>query len=188
MGLFPEAKLRGPLGQAALMAKAMIRRAVVAASANGLWNLEGFADEIDADVPVFSGVGFYSRPRSAVNSDAECVVVKIGGKTAHPVIVATRDERLRQAITAARDLAEDETIIFNSTGALVHIKADGDIEIQPKAGGRVHVRSAGGTDDDLITKTEFLRHTHVTAGTGAPVTPTPISGGPLLFTTVIKAE
>lgn len=133
MGLHPEEKLRGPLGIAAIMAKAIIRRLVVAASSKGLWNLEGFEDEIEPEVPVFSGIGFYSRPRDADTSDAECVVVKIGGKTAHPIIVATRDETLRQLLAAIRDLFEDETAMFNSK-ARVHILKDGTVEVDDGSG------------------------------------------------------
>ena len=160
MALYSEDKLRGPLGKAAVLMRAMIRRFVVKASAKGLWNIEGFSDEDDSDVPVFSGVGFYSRPRSAEDSDAECVVVKIGGKTAHPVIVATRDERLRQAIVAARDLDVDETILFNSTGALVHLKNDGNIEIQPGPSGEVFIRGDGGSTEPLVKKSEHDGHSH----------------------------
>ncbi|KKK47444.1 hypothetical protein LCGC14_3155140, partial [marine sediment metagenome] len=79
----------------------------------------------------FSGIGFYSRP--GPNGDPEVVLVKIGGKTAHGVVVATRDETLRRTLTAIKDMLEDETAMFNSK-ARVQILADGTVEVDDGSG------------------------------------------------------
>ena len=61
---------------------------------------------------------------------------------------------------------------------------DANPQIEFTASGEIH---AGGSDE-LVTFAEFMRHTHVTAGTGSPVTPTPITGGPLEGTAVLKGS
>ena len=167
---------------------------VVGLTNAALWALEATADEKDTDVEVFSNVGFYSRPPA--DSDAEAVVVKMGGSSRHSAIIATRDEKVRQAIAAAKDLAEDETILFNSTGALIHLKADGSVEVQAKAGAKIFARTAGGGADDVVLRSEFLIHFHPTAATGATSGPATAGGtGPVtpgvpadFSTTVLQTE
>jgi phage gp45-like len=86
-------------------------------------------------VEVFSGVGFYSRPKAG--SKPEVIVVNVGGEDGHPVVVATRDLSIQVS------LAEDETAIFNSS-AVVKVAANGDVLVRAKSGGSVSV-DAGGT-------------------------------------------
>lgn len=112
-------------GRATRWVRSLLRKMSVRTSVGGLWGLLGYDDELDDGVPLFPGIGFFSRP--SASSDAEVVVVKIGGSHDHPVIVATRDEDTRV------ELDEDETAIFNST-SIVKIKADGTIEIGSRGG------------------------------------------------------
>jgi len=119
--------------------RGLVRRMLVSlTSAGGLWQLLGKEDgdgnrERASDVEAFQQIGFLSRP--AAGSRAEGVVVKVGGESGHPVVIASRDRAIEIAI------GEDETVIFNSTGTLVKITA----------GGRVELGEAGlGTTDGVV--------------------------------------
>lgn len=168
--LLDESRLRETISRGATALRGMIRRFTVAATSDGLWNLLGYEGEDDASVEPFSGIGFYSRP-PASGTDPEVITAKVGGKNRNSVIIATRDEKLRRQISEA-NLAEDETIIFNSK-SVIHIKADGTIEI----------KSAGGVASPLVTQAEYNAHVHPT-GVGPSGVPSPLSVG----TTKLKAE
>ncbi len=141
-------------------ARGMVRRFVVNLTTGTLWRTVGHlllagARELH-DAEVFSGVGFYARPK--VGHNAEAVVVFPGG-AANPIIIATRDEDARKAMAK---LNADETAVFNSTTVIV-IKKDGTVEI----------RAGSGTAQPLPTRAEFNAlvskfnsHTHVVATTG----------------------
>lgn len=142
--------------------------------------LDGGRESFTAEI--FSGVGFYSRPPKGAKADA--IVVNAGGAD-DPVIVATRDEKTRQA--SAGSLAEDETATFNTLTILIH-KANGTIEARGING--VAVPLATKADIDAL-RTWILTHTHtgVTAGavlSGAPpASPAPPTAA---GTTKLKAE
>jgi phage gp45-like len=57
---------------------------------------------------VFSGIGFYSRPKAGTNREA--IVANIAGAE-NPVIIATRDEDTRARVA---DIDEDETMAYNT--------------------------------------------------------------------------
>jgi phage gp45-like len=164
-----------PLSRAAVKGRTMLRRLAVKVTTKALWQLLGHDDETEDAVEVFSGIGFYSRPSD--DGSPEVVLAKIGGSSDHPVIVATRDERTRQALEEARDLAKDESIVFNSL-AFVRVKADGTIE----------AASAGGTAVALATKADvdalqvaIDTHTHtvpIIGAAGTTPTTTPLVGMP----------
>lgn len=110
-----------------------IRRLLVSVTSSVFWQLlgpkshenEGRQGTLDAEV--FSGIGFYSRPRTTDKTEAVLASV---GDARHSVIIATRNESVRRAIA---DLQADETAIFTSDGIIV-IKADGTIEARSKDG------------------------------------------------------
>jgi len=164
-------KAREMTSRAAVSARNAIRRMAVLASVDGAWQLLGPNEERSADVEVFHNIGFASRPESG-SETAEVILVHVHGASGHPVVVASRDEATRV------DLDEDETAIFTA-GAIVKIKADDTIEIGTR----------GGTFSALVTQADFVNHTHLTAGTGAPVAPTPIASPPgFVYTTKLRAE
>lgn len=138
---------RSSIDKARGMVKSAIRRAAVLATEGGLWQTEGFSGEQEDEVEVFGIGGVYSRPES---DDAEVVIAKIGGGTANGVIIATRDETARQALTQAKDLAAGETIVFNQAGGYVKIFADGAVEIDTPT----EIRLAAGSNK-LIRGTSF---------------------------------
>jgi len=134
-------------GGPALDLRNALRRMVVAATDAVLWALDGFEDDEGnverEDAEVFSGIGFYARPASG--ADAEAVIVKIGGQSGHPVVVATRDERARQALEAADGaVAAGETALYNP-GAVVRLTNSGEI----------HARAPGGAAVALATKADI---------------------------------
>jgi phage gp45-like len=126
-----EKKYRGPVSKGSLVVAQMIRRLAVKVTTRALWQLLGHDDEVEDAVEVFSGVGFYSRPPES--GSPEVILVKVGGASSHPVIIATRDERTRAAFTAIRDMAEDEAAIYNSS-ARVHVLADGTVVVDDGSG------------------------------------------------------
>jgi len=123
------ARAREETRRAAVRFRGLIRRMAISATEGGLWQLLGPKDEagaaeVAADVEVFQGIGYASRPQ---DGKGEVVVVKIGGALTHPVVIATRDESIRV------DLDEDETAVFNGS-SIVKVKADGTIEIGSQGG------------------------------------------------------
>ncbi len=183
MTLRPESRLREPLSKGVNMVKAMIRRMTVTASSLALWTLEGYRDEQDEGVEVFSGIGFYSRP--GPNGDPEVVVVKMGGKTAHGVIVGTRDETLRRTLTAIKDMLEDETAIFNSR-ARVHVLADGTVVVDDGSGA---VELALKSDVDTIQgELDGHEHTYLPGTGGATLTTLGPSVTAPAGTTILKGK
>lgn len=168
---------------------AMIRRMAVTLTSGAFWRVVGHK-LIDGkpetrDAEVFSGIGFYSRPKAGHQVDA---LVVFPGGAANPIIIATRDEDARKAVAAG--IAQDETIAFNSS-TIVLVKANGTVEI----------RTAGGTATKLPTLADhnnlrdaFNAHVHLSAApsnpTGIPVAgPTPLI--PVVTpsgTTVLKAQ
>lgn len=171
----------------------LARRVVFSATSGGRWAVQGYETEdgIEGDdddpVDLFPGIGIYAKPASGDN--AEGVMLHVGGRADHPTIVATRNEDARRRYVAEfGDLSPGEFAIFNSAGtARVIITAGGEIQIEAKANEEILVRSPGGMTDQLVTKTDFLNHTHVTAPSGPTTPPTPIAGG-FSYTTVLKAE
>jgi phage gp45-like len=164
------------------------------ATAGGRWAVLGYetADDTEGQdappVEVFAGLSIYARP--ATTDAAEGILLHVGAQAEHPAIAALRNEDARRRyVEEFGDLQPGEVAIFNSAGATrIHIAADGEILIEAESGQEIKVRSPGGAVDSLVQKSEFQRHTHVTAGTGSPVGPTPLTGGPLTYTTVLKAE
>lgn len=96
---------------------------------------------------VFSGVGFYGRPKAGHNADA---IVVFPGGSSNPVIIATRDEDARRAVAK---IAEDETAMFNSATA-VTVRANGTVEIRG-VGGTAQRTVRGETyrsaEDEMLT-------------------------------------
>lgn len=107
--------------------KNIARRFVVSlAPGADLWQLLGYESGQDEqekadDVEVFSQYGLASRPKAG--SDTEVIVIKVGGESGHPVVIASRDKSIQVSLDG------DEVAIFNSTGALVKVCADGTIEL-----------------------------------------------------------
>ncbi|MCP4448275.1 MAG: phage baseplate assembly protein V [Myxococcales bacterium] len=121
--------------------------------------LEG--EDVD-DCERFQEYGFNSVPIAG----AEAVVLFPNGDRAHPLIVAVDDRRHRPT-----DWDPGDAGTYNAAGAMVRLKASGDIEVTPGGSGKVYIRSAGGTSDALVTKTEHNLHIHGT-GVGPSATPT----------------
>lgn len=144
--------LLGLPGRADRAVRTWLRRMYVLASGGGAWQVGGYEGESEPDVEVFQGIGFASRP--AADAAAEAVVVKIGARSSHSVIVATRDEGTRV------ELDQDETAIFNSE-VLIKITKDHDVIIRVAAGRTVTVDDGSGaaalaTKADLQALRDFI--------------------------------
>lgn len=147
----------------------LVRRMAVKLTSGAFWQTLGHllldnTQEVRG-AEVFSGIGFYARPKA--DHRAEAIVVFPGG-AANPIIVATRDEDARKAVA---QLGADETAMFNSQTIIV-VK-----------GSTVEIRTAGGTAHSLVTLAEFNDHIHVASGSNTTPPSVAASG-----TTVLKAQ
>jgi len=106
--------------------------------------------------------GFASRPVDGV----EAIVVFRGGQAAGAMVVAEGQD-------GAPSLAEGEVVVYHRSGAKVHLMANGDIVLEPKAGQSVKLGEAAVASllkGDLWPAL-FNTHTHPAVGgsTGAPL-------------------
>lgn len=104
----------------------VIRRMTVRVTSKPFWQVVGalLLDGVTREVresEVFSGVGFYARPKQGSNVDA---IIGYEDGAQNPYIIATRDEGTRRKV--AKDCAQDETMAFN-TQALLHITKAGKV-------------------------------------------------------------
>jgi phage gp45-like len=141
-----------------------IRRLTISLTAKALWQLVG-VDNADTErqVEVFSGIGFFARPPD--DSNSEVIVVKVGGGSEHPVIIATRDEQTRQAFVAIASMLSDESAMYNSQ-VRVHCQG-GEVFVDDGSGA---VPLALKSDVDTI-RSELNGHEHTyipTSGVAQP--------------------
>ncbi len=151
------------------------------------WTLEGHTDS-DGNVEVenaeaFQEVGFFSRPK--ISDRAEAIAVKVGLRSNHPAIIATRSQ---DGVKRLGKTSDDETIVFTS-GLMVRIT---------QADGKIYIGSIGGTFKALATKDDLdaladwvSSHTHTGVTTGGGVSGGPSPSPPVpsaTGTTKLKAE
>jgi phage gp45-like len=149
----------------------MVRRMAIKLTSGTFWQALGHllldsTTPETRDVEVFSGIGFYARPKAGAN--VEAMVVFPAGAS-NPVVIATRDEDARKAVA---NLDQDSTAMFNRSTIIV-CKPDGTVEI----------KLPGGTPQPLPTLAEFNGHTHPAPGGATSPPTTPATG-----TTVLKAQ
>jgi len=118
--------------RAASALRGLIRRlTVVRTAAAAAWQVAGIVgayDEQEAfDADMFAGVGIAYRPPAG--ADVEAVVLHVGSSSSQPVIVGTRVPAL-----IPDDLAEDETVVFNSA-AIIRIRPDGTVTVTDRVAG-----------------------------------------------------
>lgn len=157
------ARERGPRER---RSRGLTRRMRIRSTGGSQWQVTGytFLGHVETDNPEpFTGVGFYSRPRSS--SRAEAVVITIG-EAQHRVIVATRDEDLRRLWKDELDEESDVAAMFNVT-TIVLIKPDGTVEIRSQGGAAVSLAKLA---ELQALANHFYSHSH--ASNGAPPIPT----------------
>lgn len=123
----------------------MLRRMELRISDGAFWQVQGHLlldnktlETLESEV--FSGIGFYSRPKAGAN--AEAIVGFVGGRQ-NPVIIGTRDEDTRKRVAA---IGEDEAAMFN-TQAIVTVGNDGKIRVQAVGGVAVELTKASETNN-----------------------------------------
>lgn len=172
----------------------MLRRMVVRVTSKPFWQavgvllLDGVTRET-AQAEVFSGIGFYSRPKAGAN--AEAVIANLGGAVENGVIVATRDEDTRKRVA---QIEQDETMAYNTT-AVLHITKASKV-LAYLAG---HIADAVGlakvselNDLRAFVAAQFsgVGHSHAAPG-GATTGTTPVGSVPstnYVGTTVLKGQ
>lgn len=129
-------RLLRPLGKqlANLVSRAVVSRVDDGTKFQTL-QVKAGVDEVRDGLERFQQYGLTSVPAP----DAEAVVLFVGGRRDVGYVVAVDDRRYRPT-----GLAEGEVALYNKAGALVVLKADGSIEVNP-APGQV-VKLAGEAD------------------------------------------
>lgn len=98
---------------------------VKAAGAVQLVQLDGLSGEQLQDAELFQHYGYTSNPPAG----SMCIVLPIGGKTAHGIIIATEHGSYR-----LKNLASGETAIYNQWGDHVLFRADRRMQIVSSVG------------------------------------------------------
>lgn len=150
-------QLAEEVGKTARDLAGKIRRMIVTRTNSARYQVQGHdLDIIGGDVEtheadVFGGVGFEARPSE--DSVVEAIVLFPGGG-GNPIITQQRQEAVRRALAK---LAADESRAFN-TLAVVHIKADGTIEIKEHGGTaqRLTNETYRSAEDTLIVALDSL--------------------------------
>lgn len=157
------------------------------AEAAGREALDGTSE--DDEIEIFGQAGIVARPEA--NAAVESLVLLVGASGDHAAVAAQIDST-RATVIDATGLEPDETIVYTSQ-SVVHIKADGTVE----------VRSIGGTAVALATKADVDAikswldlhiHNTPTGFSSIPVDGTPLPGGTPdtapapTGTTILKAE
>ena len=93
---------------------------VKAAGAVQLIQVEGMSGERLQDTELFQHFGFTSNPPAGTMA----IVLPIGGKTAHGIVIATENGNLR-----LKGLASGETALYNQWGDYVILKADRRMQV-----------------------------------------------------------
>ncbi len=110
----------------------------------------------------FQEYGFNSVPLTG----AEAVVVFPNGDRGNPLVVAVDDRRHRPT-----DWDPGDAGVYNSSLAQVRLKG-ADIEVNPGPGGKVFVRTSGGSSEPVVLLSEHNSHSHPAplGPTGTPTT------------------
>lgn len=158
-----------------MVARAVVRR--VDDSTNAQLLQLGILDgETREGVERFQEYGFTSVPREG----AEVAVVFVGGRRDHGLAIGVEDRRYRIG-----NLSPGEVAVYNDTGAKIVFKANGDVEVTPKAGQKLKVTADVEITGALTASGEVTgngialsTHTHAVAGanSGGPVVFTPVAG------------
>lgn len=170
-----------------------LRRMAVRLTSSAFWKVVGHllldGTEEVRDVEVFSGIGFYARPKKG--NRAEALVVFPGG-AANPIAVATRDEDSRKI---AASIDNDETAMFN-TQCGVYATNGGKIEAREPDGTAVELAKASELNNlRAFVMQQFSGAGHVHAVSGAATTavtpvvlPVPLPSTDYPGTDVLKGQ
>lgn len=183
MSRLAKSALRDRLSDVQLRLSNVVRHVAIGDASALEWVLEGLSDDEgnieNPKADVFAGVGFMSRPRAKVETEA--VVLNVAGDQNHPLIVGSRDPELDQKFVKAESPGHDMSALYNSLATL-HVLPDGTIV----------ARSLGGTAVPLALKSDltnfitntFDTHTHLDPVSGS----TGIASNPGAATAVVGTE
>ncbi len=136
-----------------------------------LLQLDVLADETVEDIERVQNFGFTSNPPK----NAEAVVLFVNGQRDHGLVVAVDDRRYR-----IKNLASGEVAVYDQTGSVITLKANGDIEMRPHSGKVKLTGDLEATGDVKAGTVSLKNHQHSAgsfANSGGPVTGT--SGTPV---------
>jgi phage baseplate assembly protein V len=128
------------------------------------------SEETRDAVERFQQYGFTSVPIAG----AEAVVLFVGGRRDHGLVVAVDDKRHRKS-----GLQAGEVAVYSQAGASVVLKADGSVEVTPKPGATVTLAGSadavakGSALNTAITNLGTAIASALTAMGASPATPMP---------------
>ena len=114
--------------------KNLVRRVKLSRSDSpGAVQVQGLGDQA-LEAARFLPWGFASQPVSG----GQALVVFVGGSQSAPVVLG---EEVKGAPASA--LASGEVMLYAQGGASVHLKANGNVLVQPGAGGKIEIGGEG---------------------------------------------
>lgn len=124
----------------------MIARGVIELVKSGVGDLDTvqvsvLADETIDGVELFQHYGLASSPLPG----SEAIVLSVGGKRSHSVIIATANRKLRL------DVGPGESALYTEFGSKVHLKADGSIDVVSPIAVNVTAPTVGITGNLTVT-------------------------------------
>lgn len=128
----------------------MIARGIIeTASAAGFVQVVRHDGDSDDDVELFQQAGLSTRPVSG----CEAIVIKVGGESDHPIVIATTLRAARPSDLALGDASLHSLDETEADRAEVRCEMAGDVELKaPKSGAFVNV---GGSSEKLLLGESF---------------------------------
>ncbi len=121
----------------------------------------GWSDEMIDGVPLYQQCGFASY----IPKDAEVVMLPMGGKGKHFIIIAGKD-------AVAVEVAEGETVVYNQHGVELRLQADKIRSNKPIHAPKIvadEVLDKQGSMSEM--RTQYNTHAHGNGGASTPTTP-----------------
>ena len=161
------ARLLAPLQRriSNMIARGVVSKVDDAQDVQGM-QLDLLTDETRDGIERFQNYGFTSKPMEG----AEAVVVFVDGRRDNGLVIAVDDRRYRVV-----SLEDGEVAIYDSTGSVVKLKANGDISLTPSSGtvavtGDITVSGTLTATTDVVGGGKSLKnHTHIMTPAQSPL-------------------
>lgn len=123
--------------------------------------------EVRDEIERFQQYGFTSNPKDG----AEAVVLFVGGRRDHGLAIQVDDRRYR-----IKNLESGGVAVYNDSGAKIVLRANGDIEVTPKAGKKLKISADVDVTGTLTASVDVVgggkhlaTHTHGMTPANSPI-------------------
>ncbi|MBS9777202.1 MAG: phage baseplate assembly protein [Gammaproteobacteria bacterium] len=124
-------------------------------TATQMSQVDGLADETVNDMEIMQHFGFTSNPPAGT----DCVVIPLGGKTSHAVVVASENGEYR-----IKGLPSGAVAVYDQSGSKIILKNDGTIDVfasKTTYHGDIHATGQITSEGDQIAGgVSQINHTH----------------------------